>query len=66
MADKNFEKLTKMKKDRYEGKCIGLADGKVVVVNKDPISVMDKLMKNFSDKEILVASIPKRNTNFVL
>ena len=66
MADKNFNKLAKMSKDKYEGKCIGLADGKVVIVNKDPIKVMDKLMKNYSDKEILVTSIPKRDTNFVL
>lgn len=66
MTNKNFDKLVKMSKDKYEGKCIGLADGKVVVVSKDPIVVMDKLMKQYSDKEILVTSIPKRNTNFVL
>ena len=66
MAGKNFNKLVKMNKDKYGGKCIGLADGKVVVVNKNPIVVMDKLMKQYSDKEILVTSIPKRSTNFVL
>ena len=66
MAGKNFNKLVKMNKDKYEGKCIGLADGKVVAVNKNPIVVMDKLMKQYSDKEILVTSIPKRSTNFVL
>ena len=66
MTNKNFDKLVKMGKDKYEGKCIGLADGKVVVVSKDPIKVMDKLMKDYSGKEILVTSIPKRDTNFVL
>ena len=66
MANKNFNKLVKMNKDKYEGKCIGLADGKVVVVNKDPVFVMDKLMKDYSGKEILATSIPKRGVNFVL
>jgi len=27
---------------------------------------MDELVKNFSDKEIMVTSIPKKNVNFVL
>lgn len=66
MKDKNFEKLRKMDKNKYEGKCIGLADGKVVFSDKNPIKVMDKLMKNYSDKEIMVTSIPKKNVNFVL
>ena len=50
MKDKNFEEFKKMSKDKYEGKCIGLADGKVVFSDKNPIKVMSKLMKNYSDK----------------
>ena len=55
-----------MNKGKYEGKCIGLADGKIVFSDKDPIKVMDKLMKDYSNKEIMVTSIPKKNINFVL
>ena len=55
-----------MDKDKYEGKCIGLADGKVVFSDKDPIKVMNKLMKNYSDKPIMVTSIPKKDVNFIL
>ena len=64
--DKNFEKFQKMNTAKYEGKCIGMADGRVVFSDKNPIKVMDKLMKNYSDKSIMVTSIPKKNTNFVL
>ena len=64
--DKNFEKFRKMNKGKYEGKCIGLADGKIVFSDKDPIKVMDKLMKYYSNKEIMVTSVPKKNINFVL
>ena len=64
--DKNFEKFRKMNKSKYEGKCIGLADGKIVFSDKDPIKVMDKLMKDYSNKEIMVTSVPKKNINFVL
>ena len=66
MKDKNFEKLRTMNKNKYEGKCIGLADGKVVFSDKNPVKVMDKLMKEYSNKEIMVTSMPKKNTNFVL
>lgn len=66
MKDKNFETFRKMDKNKYEGKCIGLADGKIVFSDKDTIKVMDKLMKEYFDKEIMVTSIPKKNANFVL
>jgi len=64
--DQNLEKFKTMNKKKYEGKCIGLADGKVVITGKNPVTVMDELVKNFSDKEIMVTSIPKKNVNFVL
>lgn len=66
MKDKNFDMLRKMNKSKYEGKCIGLADGKVVFSDKNPIKVMDKLMRHYSDKDIMVTSIPKKDVNFVL
>ena len=64
--DQNLEKFRTMDKKKYEGKCIGLANGKVVVTGKDPVIVMDELVKNFSDKEIMVTSIPRKDVNFVL
>ena len=66
MKDKNFEKLRTMRKSKYEGKVIGLADGEVVVFGKNLTKVTDKLVKNYSDKEIMVTSIPKKDVNFVL
>ena len=66
MKDKNFEKLRTMSKKKYEGKIIGLADGKVVVSGKNLTKVMEELTKNFSDKNIMVTSIPKKDVNFVL
>ena len=66
MADQNFNALAKMNKDKYEGKCIGMANGKVVIVGIDPIKVMDDLIKNYAGKSILVTSVPRRDVNFVL
>lgn len=66
MKDKNFEKLRTMRKKIYEGKVIGLADGEIVASDKDLTKVMNILKRDYSDKNIMITSIPKKDVNFVL
>ncbi|MBU0615708.1 MAG: hypothetical protein KJ601_06450 [Nanoarchaeota archaeon] len=49
-----------------EGICIGIADGKVVVENKDLNIVMDTLIRDYPDKKTSISSIPKGDNVFIL
>ena len=49
----------------YEGKCLGLANGKIVIVSKDIKEVMNTLNEKYADEQISIFSVPKRDTVFV-
>jgi dihydroxyacetone kinase-like predicted kinase len=49
-----------------EGICVGIADGKVVVEDKDINIVMDTLIQDYSDKKTSITSIPKGDKVFIL
>lgn len=66
VEDRNFVALKKIDPDRYEGKCVGLADGKVVVESKSIKEVMLRLGKDFRDKKTDVITFPKKNKILVL
>jgi len=50
----------------YEGKCLGKADGKVVIVSNSVEEVMATLKKKYSTCVISISSIPKSNKIFIL
>ena len=51
---------------KYEGKCIGIADGKVVIASRSVNKVMKTLIKDYSDCDVTLTSIPKRNKILIL
>ena len=55
-----------MVKKAKDGICVGLADGKVVVESKSITKVMNTLLKDYTDKEITLSSVPKGNKVFIL
>ena len=67
MAIVIITRMTKTKISRKsQGHCIGLADGKVVVVSKNLNEVMNKLIKDYSDKDISITSVPRGDKVFIL
>lgn len=51
--------------ERYEGMCVGLKNGKVVVSGKNAGKVLRKLLTKGKGDEITFACIPSRNTVMV-
>ncbi|GEM_PF-2426039 len=51
---------------KYEGKCVGLADGKVVASNKSVNVVMKKLSSDYRGQKISLLTVPKKNKILVL
>lgn len=57
MADKTSEAFAKLDTIKYAGKCVGMVDGKITIIDTDPDKVYEKL-KNISNKEIGIFCFP--------
>lgn len=49
-----------------EGKCLGLADGKIVVEDERVERVMEVLQRDYSDKRISILTVPKADKILIL
>jgi len=50
---------------KYEGKCVGMADGKVVASGKSVSTIMEKL-SGYKGHKISLMTVPKKNKVLVL
>lgn len=66
MKDVNTEALKHLDANLYEGFCVGLADGKVVVKSPSIKKVMATLNMTYSDKKTAIMTFPKKNKILVL
>ena len=66
IEDVNSKALARLDVNKYEGKCVGLANGKVVVSDKSVKQVMKTLAKNYSNKQTAVVTFPKKDKILVL
>ena len=62
----NSSALKRLNLNKYEGTCIGLADGKVVAKNHSIKIVMRELIERHGNKKIAVINVPKKNKIFIL
>lgn len=59
----NYPQISILKK--HEGKCVGIANGKVVISSKSLTKVMRILNKDYFDSETYLLSVPKGNKIFI-
>jgi len=58
--------LKKLNLKKYEGLCVGLANGRVVVSDKSLNTVMKKLSSGYKGQKISLLTVPKKNKTLVL
>ena len=62
MDDVNTRALKNLDPKLYEGKCIGLVDGEVVIKTKYITKAMKQVMNSkYNGKKLAVISMPKRD-----
>ena len=66
VKDINSSALEKLNLNKYEGMCIGLANGRVVAKNHSIQTVMRELIEKHRGKKIAVINVPKKNKIFIL
>ena len=65
MCMNNSISIKKLRLEGYEGKCVGLANGRVVAADKSAGVVMKKL-SGYKGQKISLITIPKKNKVLVL
>jgi len=63
---KGFPKKPKIREKKYEGMCVGLANGKVVAHSVSIKEVMNDLFTKHKGEQIAVISVPKKDKVLVL
>lgn len=65
MMHKNIEKFSKLDLREYEGKCVGIVDGKILLKSKNPSDIMKKLL-SMQGKEVSLVCVPRKKTAMVI